>query len=93
MHHQRKKDKGKPSRLTDEKECLLNEIGFVWNVNEQQWNGMLKKLKDYRFKYGHCNVRIRSSGDLGKWVMTQRVQYGRREKGQRSFCLKSIFWH
>ena len=59
-------------RLTDERRKRLDEIGFVWNVkeneraNEQnrvarnsyddQWDQMFHQLKQYKEQHGHCLV-------------------------------------
>ena len=81
VQHQRcekkKKLKGLKSRLTDEKEKLLEDAGFVWSTNEWNWNLRLSKLKEYRKVHGHCNVSTKD-GVLGGWVTTQRMQYGKK---------------
>lgn len=50
----RLKTKGKYSHMTDERMKLLNEIGFVWEVNT--WNEKFEELKHFRMQYGHFLV-------------------------------------
>jgi hypothetical protein len=80
VQHQRAEKKkkvcGKISRLTDENEQLLESAGFVWSIKEWNWVQRLEDLKQYKQLHGHCNVPTRD-GELGGWVMTQRLTHGR----------------
>jgi hypothetical protein len=42
------------------------------------WEDRLSELADYRKVHGHCNVpcRYNENAKLGRWVATQRYQYG-----------------
>ena len=71
----RKKDAGKKSRLSDEKESLLENVGFIWSTKEWKWSLRLEELRKYKEAHGHCNVPTKEA-ELGGWVMTQRLQYG-----------------
>ena len=54
--------------LFPDREALLNDIGFVWEVitgddtnsnnlhHEEHWGAMYAELKQYREKYGHVHV-------------------------------------
>ena len=54
---------------------LLDEIGFVWNVDRiKKWHQQYEKLVDFKRKNGHCYVTQRSKGDenFGCWISRQR---------------------
>jgi hypothetical protein len=78
----RKKLNGKKSRLSEEKEALLNDAGFIWSSKEWNWQLRLKDLKMYKELHGHCIVPTKDGGSLGAWVMTQRLQYGKNALSQ-----------
>ena len=63
----------------------LNELGFVWNKYEAQWQLMLGQLGEYKGKHGHCLVP-REYGEgkpkLGIWVHTQRTHYAKLQNGK-----------
>jgi hypothetical protein len=75
---------GKPggSRMTDERIRLLNELDFVWDALEDQWNKQYEELVEYYKEHGHSMV---SKGclnykELYTWVLNQRQLY--RQKTQ-----------
>jgi hypothetical protein len=54
----------------------LNNLGFVWSVNNEQWEHGFEKLLEFKNQYGHCLVKIDevfSGFHLGSWVARQRV--------------------
>jgi hypothetical protein len=63
----------------------LERLGFEWG-SHCNWEDSLSELADYRKVHGHCNVPFRYSenGKLGRWVRTQRHQYGLHLKGKTS---------
>ena len=70
-------------KLSEERKKLLDEVGFVWNVqilpvvnNNAPWMEQYNKLKAYKSKHGHCNAS-RKVGRLGRWVGTQRKLYSK----------------
>lgn len=71
----KKKAAGKTSRLTDERERRLDEIGFVWSIQDNIWNQRLNELRAFKSKYGHVRVPTKDGKKLGTWVMIQRLQY------------------
>jgi hypothetical protein len=87
VQHQRaekkKKEKGFKSRLTDEREQRLDEIGFVWSIQDRVWNQRLNELREFKSQHGHVRVHTKN-GKLGNWVMIQRLQYGFKSKGEKS---------
>ena len=62
-----------PSRLR-----RLNEIGFIWNPLDAQWEEGFTSLKKFKLREGHCEAPIRHIEDgfpLGKWLGRQRSVY------------------
>eukprot|EP00978_Attheya_sp_CCMP212_P019940 scaffold56641_cov49-Attheya_sp.AAC.4 len=74
------KDRGgpTPSSLTDDKEALLEELDFIWNVFDWQWDQKLLQLQTFQQTHGHTNVpqsSKKSDGGFGAWVQSQRNHY------------------
>jgi Fe2+ transport system protein FeoA len=62
--------------LNEDYERRLDDLGFVWEANAQQWENMSTFLEQYKKREGHCNVPSRHREDeanLGPWVSAQRV--------------------
>ena len=63
-------------KLSAERIALLDELGFVWDPNEEDWNNGYEHLKAYKAREGDCQVRAdHKDGDgynLGTWVHNQR---------------------
>jgi len=66
------------SKLPQDKIRLLDDLGFIWNVREYQWEKGFSYLKAYVKEHNHCYVKknFKSSDgfNLGNWIGTQRVQ-------------------
>lgn len=76
--------KRKPKNLSRERILRLTKLGFVWhNVQEEenkiQWEHHFSRLKEYKKKYGNCNVSYSGKNNpylsLADWVHTQRKHY------------------
>ncbi len=57
----------------------LNAIGFPWRVGKRYrmelWERMYEQLKDYKRKYGHCDVPQKHNNQpLASWVNGQRTR-------------------
>jgi hypothetical protein len=53
----------------------LDELGFVWDPFETDWEEGFRYLTTYKQREGHCRVPIshKENGfDLGRWVSRQR---------------------
>lgn len=50
----------------------LNEIGFVWDLLELQWEERFTELVAYGKEHGNMNVPQKWPGGLGTWVNNQR---------------------
>jgi superfamily II DNA or RNA helicase len=61
--------------LSEERRQRLNELGFVWNTREADWEEGFSYLKAYKEREGHCRVPVsyvQNSFRLGAWVDAQR---------------------
>ena len=74
------KKKSKSKRDSDaimkKRMAILEEMGFAFRVKQRTWAERLEQLKQYKEKYGDCNVPITWAENpaLGRWVHTQRHQ-------------------
>ena len=68
-------------KLSKEKVKKLDEMGFVWDAEEQKWQQGIQKLEEYRSEKGDLLVRRRhvtSDGfKLGNWVNSRRREMSR----------------
>ena len=70
---QKKKfDKGEKSQLTQERIDKLDEVGFVWNTNDNEWDEKFTLVVQYKDE--HEKFPPQSQGVLGTWVDHQRTQ-------------------
>ena len=65
----RAKVKGK---ISDERISLLNKIGFLWDLHDEDWRSMYNLLVQYYRENGNTNVPGRHP-TLGKWVNRNRM--------------------
>ena len=72
---------GKRSTMTKRRIQMLNEINFDWEAQnndvEKQWATMVKELRRFKMKYGHCFVPAAYPRNklFGQWVHEQRALY------------------
>ncbi len=62
------------SILTEARVKRLDEIGFVWDVREKQWEQKLGQLRIFKEINGHIDPRF-MNGSLASWVRKYRQQY------------------
>jgi len=82
----------KNGKLTLEKIQLLDKLEFVWvEYSRTPWTDNLNKLKEFKKKFGHCNVPRKWSEDaaLSNWVAIQRKNKEKLNENQRN-SLNSI---
>jgi hypothetical protein len=69
-----------------ERERRLNEIGFIWNNHDETWETMIRGLKQFKQREGHCNAiadkhSVQLDGGvqlkLGVWLSQQRHNHAR----------------
>ena len=62
-------------RMSRERKQRLDNLGFVWNSLDQQWEEGVAALKSYKEQNGDCLVPTKFKIDgygLGHWVSSQR---------------------
>ena len=74
-------------KLSPERRQRLEELGFVWDQLEQDWQEGLSHLRAYKQREGHCRVptlfRSADGYRLGSWVSRQRKPFNRRNTKNR----------
>lgn len=65
----------KRGKLPADKIRRLDEIGFVWDVAEAQWETRFEELLAYRTIHGSLNVSTQPPTPLGSWVNVQRMSH------------------
>ena len=67
---------GDKSSLTPERIRWLEDLGFIWDVNEVVWLEKFEQLGKFIEEFGHGNVPSSySNRPLSRWVAQQRHQY------------------
>lgn len=61
------------NRIPDDRIKKLEDLGFVWDVNNASWNKKYEELKNFKNMHGHCNVLQKNN--LGVWASVQRMYY------------------
>ena len=61
-------------RLSADRVMRLIALGFLWNLNEVEWEAQFQALVGFKEKHGHCNVpsTYLENPPLGRWVIRQR---------------------
>jgi len=61
-------------RMNEWKIDLLNSVGLVWDLSDDNWWDMYDQLKAHRDEHGCCRVPVRypENPRLGHWAMNQR---------------------
>ena len=80
------KVEGKHSTLSNERQELLNSLGFVWDSHAASWDLRYEELLQFKERYRHCNVPTKypQNPQLAIWVKCQRRQYKLHERGRKS---------
>ena len=64
--------------ILPERKKLLDDIGFVWDSYDQQWQDSYEELVTYKKEFGDVNVpkqyKIPNGYNLGEWVKFQRAK-------------------
>jgi len=86
------KQAGKHNTLTDQREHVLNQIGFVWDSHAALWEERFHDLKAFQKVFGHCNVpNTFQDRSLNIWCKHQRRQYNRSSRGLSSSMTNDRF--
>ena len=64
----------------------MNDLGFVWDVQEAQWLDQYEALKQYKEDHGHFIVPFRNDEfkKLSYWVTRQRKDWKQKKNGKKS---------
>lgn len=73
----------KSGMLSKEKMDRLDEIGFIWDVKEWQFQRGLRKMKDFKARHGHLKIKI-TDGEFGSWFYTRRKEYLQYLNGEKT---------
>ena len=85
-----KKD-GRGGGMRQDRQDLLDDIGFVWDLGDHKWNTMHEKLKSYHRENGDCNVPHKVDFSLYRWVYYQRKRFLKESlPSKRIHLLKAI---
>jgi hypothetical protein len=66
--------------LIEQKVRILDDMGFVWDPREGQWEMGFNYLRQFQAREGHCKVtqtHIEDGFKLGVWVSSQRQRKDR----------------
>ena len=65
---------GKKSSLTNLRMRLLNDCGFVWDLNQEKWNIKYQELIGFKEVHKHTNVRngYKIDKSFYSWTKQQR---------------------
>ena len=77
----------KVGHIDQEKACRLNELGFVWDVLQSQWEQRFSELKAFKKRFGHCRVPAKAwveNPELGSWLSNQRNHWERLSAEQQA---------
>ncbi len=78
-HVQRRAKKHHPEKYDSGRLHKLNEIGFRWNLRDEDWDKKFEQLKQYKAAFGHCNITYRNKNNkynsLHRWISCQRKNY------------------
>ena len=72
--------RGNKSEISEERIKLLDELGFIWDPFEEQWEEGFNYLSKFKGREGHCLVptnHLEEGYKLGQWVSALR---GRKSK-------------
>jgi len=75
QRHQRKlKIQGKYSNLSDDRQTLLEVVGFVWDSRSSNWEQRFEDLRAFKADHGHVKVSARNPKyrSLATWLKRQR---------------------
>lgn len=89
-HQFRIKREGKHSTVTDERQAILEGLGFVWDSHAAGWIERWNELREFKKRHGHCNVQKKDpeNPQLAVWVKCQRRQFKLQSEGRNSNMTK-----
>ncbi|KAG7336773.1 helicase domain protein [Nitzschia inconspicua] len=84
-HQYKRKQMGHHSTLTQEREELLLEAGFIFDSHRAVWQTRFDTLRAFHKANGHCGIPAKfEDGSLNLWIKHQRRQYLLFVSGEKS---------
>lgn len=77
-YQHRLKQLGRHNTLSDDRETLLIQVGFVWDSHDASWNEHYQCLEAFYHAYGHLQIppnKDATCASLSTWCKHQRRQY------------------
>ena len=89
-HQYRLKIEGRHTTMTDERQQMLEKLGFIWDSHAAAWTERWEQLRDFFLEHGHSRVpkNYPKNQPLAVWVKCQRRQYKLWIEGKRSNITK-----
>ncbi|VEU33465.1 unnamed protein product [Pseudo-nitzschia multistriata] len=84
-HQRKRKEKRLHSTLSDERQELLTNAGFIWDSHRAMWQERYQSLELFQMTNGHCNVPSNfHDSSLSNWVKNQRKQFKLFQTGSKT---------
>ncbi|CAJ1932798.1 unnamed protein product [Cylindrotheca closterium] len=85
-HQYRMKKEKKRSTLTDQRQDMLESLGFIWDSHATAWDERWDQLSKFRDEHGHSRVpkKYTPNQPLSIWVKCQRRQFKLFSQGKPS---------
>lgn len=85
----KKLQEGKKSEMTEERIALLEQTGFVWNLQDVAFEVHLEELKAFKNTHGHLDIIGSMDKRLNVYAKGLRAHYYRLKEGKPSSYLTS----
>ena len=82
--------RARQEELSEERLQMLEDLGFVFNVYEDQWSNKFRELKNLLGEAGRSDVGssisalISERSPLHRWIRHQRGEYAKLKRGKKS---------
>jgi hypothetical protein len=75
-HQFKLKQENRHSNLSDDRQAMLDKLGFVWDSRQAAWEERFEELKMFHRQHGHCKVtkKFVNYSQLALWLKRQRHQ-------------------
>lgn len=84
-HQRKRKEKALHSTLSNERQELLTNAGFIWDSHRAMWQERFQSLEVFEMTTGHCNVPSNfHDASLSNWVKNQRKQFKLFQTGSKT---------
>ena len=84
-HQRRLRHEGKHSNLTQEREGMLDDLGFIWDSRNANWEERFNELIQFKAENGHVKVTTKYTAHrpLAVWLKRQRHAVRKYLKGSQ----------